>query len=77
MKTLKTWKKLSAREIIVGKDGETEGGYYTTGDIIWTYRTDYLEDGIYDDQGPCVCSPCRANCITIEAPGRTLARLEL
>ncbi len=77
MRTVKAWKGMTAKGIIHGKDGETKGGDNMTGDIIWNYRTDYLPDGTYDDQGPCVSSEENATCIVVDSVGGPIVRLEL
>ena len=77
MRTVKTWQGKTAAEIIAGRDGETNGHMYMTGDIIWLYRTDYLHDGTFDDMGPCASSADNADCITIESMDGILARLDV
>jgi len=70
MKVQKTYKGLTAKQIIARRDGETNGGDNMSGPIIWNYRSGYNPDGTLQSFGNVtVCDAHRADCITIEEPG--------
>ena len=73
MKKQRTYKGMTAREIIAGRDGETKGGDQMTKDIIWNYRTTYNPDGTPQSFGwMTVCDAEQADVITIENAGLVL-----
>ena len=70
MRTVSKYAGMTAKQIIDGQDGETNGGMRMTGNVIWNYRTEYNPDGTYDAlNGPCVCEPEQASCSVIESLG--------
>ena len=77
MKTVKTWNKKSAADIIVGRDGTTNGDDNMTGDIIWYFATNTLPDGTIDDQGPCKCDVESAEVVVITSSRGNLAQLKI
>ena len=77
MRTVKTWNKMTARQIIAAKDSCTNGGHNLTNGVAWQYRTDRNTDGTRADMGPCACDADRATCITIESVDGILAQLDI
>ena len=76
MNTVKKYAGMTARQIIDGKDGETNGGHNMTGNIIWQYRTDVTPDGYISDAWT-ACEADSATMITIESPEGIGPRLDI
>ena len=77
MKTVKTWDKKTATEIIKSKNGVTNGDDNMSGDIIWYYATNTNPDGTIDNRGPCACGKDNADCIVITSVRRPLAQMSI
>lgn len=76
MKTVKTYKRMTAEKIIAGKNGETNGTDNMTGDLVWNYRTDVDAQGILSGHLT-VCKPVNASHIAIEDVSGIVAIMEL
>jgi len=75
MQTTRQYQGMTAREIIDGQDGETNGGDRMTGKIIWNYRTTCNADGTLQSFGrSTVCRPEDADVIGID-DGRILLEI--